>query len=126
MTVQKLIATIKENQTLKKTSKSVKLGVDMLAGYSESRSLPATVRWLNLWPCHLFQPPPSASIPNGDNGRPDVLDPGAANTEDGWLERKAEARHKFVHFHISWSPIKYLSLQGKSNSSTKIGTIYHQ
>ena len=55
-----------------------------------------------------------------------MLDLGAANLEDRWLERKAEARLKSVHFYTCGSLVKYLHLEGKNSGSTKIRTMYHQ
>lgn len=65
------------------------------------------------------QPPPSTPTPNFTPSRlwgweaRDVLDSGAANLEEDWVEKKTEARLKLVHFHTWWSQVKYLNLQGK-------------
>lgn len=77
------------------------------------------------------QPPPSTPTPNFTPSRLwgweacDVLDSGAANLEEGWIEKKTEARLKLVHFHTCWSIVKYLNLEGKSSVSTRISSMYH-
>lgn len=54
-----------------------------------------------------------------------MLDSGAANLEEGWIEKKTEARLKLVHFHTCWSLVKYLNLEGKNSVSTRISSMYH-
>lgn len=65
-------------------------------------------------------------LPSQEAETPGVLDSGATNLEDSWPSRKAEARFTLVYFHTSWSMIKYLNVEGKSNASNKISIIYHQ
>lgn len=53
-----------------------------------------------------------------------MLDSGAANLEEGRIEKKTGARLRLVHFHTCWSLAKYVNLEGKNSGSIKISSIY--
>lgn len=75
---------------------------------------------INCAPCglSLSQPPPSASFTKLWGWKtPDVLDSRAANLEDGWLERKAEARLTSFILVGPWS-------EEKNRGSTKTREIF--